>query len=122
MRLEIDAANQLVRQIRTARSYEDLATLNASLQAMVAQMQGIDRAEWTLLQDMRSARGRNDPQFEDAVKRVRPAFAGGFRKVAVLVSTQVGRLQVQRFLEKSESPSRVFLDEHEATDWLSERD
>ena len=121
MRVEIDAVQRMVRQIRTARVYEDIETFSASLQALVAHMQSVDRAQWVLLQDMRAARGRNDPQFEAAVKRSRPALSGGFRKVAVLVATQVGRLQVQRFLEESGTLSRAFLDEREALDWLKSR-
>lgn len=122
MSVEIDAGQRLVRQIRTARSYEDLPTLTTSLQTMVTQMQGIVRADWVLLQDMRAARGRNDPQFEAAIKRAQPMLSGGFRRVAVLVGTQVGRLQVQRFLEKAQTQSRAFLDEHEALEWLRARD
>lgn len=120
MRLDVDRELRLVRQTRTARSYEDAATLRRSLGELVAQMHGIVRAEYVLLQDMRASRGRNDPEFEQTISRERARMSGEFRKLAVLVQTQVGRLQVQRLLSHSERPERAFLDEAEAIRWLCE--
>ena len=96
-------------------------TLQLSIKALIDAMQGLDRAEYSLLQDMRAVRGRNDPEFEQAIKRELPAMTGDFRKLGVLVSTQVGRLQVQRHFPKaSTQQARAFLDEQEALRWLSE--
>jgi len=120
IRLEIDPGQQFVRQTRSARVYENLEVLNKSLDGLIAQMQGFDRTAWVLLQDMRASRGRNDPEFEGAITRARPGMSGGFRKLAVLVATHVGRLQVQRHLPSR--AARTFLDEQEALAWLRARD
>ena len=121
MRLEIDRELHVMRQIRSAHSYDDLPALQRSMKALLEAMQSIDRAEYALLQDMRAVRGRNDPEFEQAIQRELPAMTGGFRKLGVLVSTQVGRLQVQRhFSTASTQQARAFLDEQEALRWLSE--
>jgi hypothetical protein len=119
MRLDIDHERRIVRQTRSARGYEDEPIFLGSLRALVEHMRDIDRAQYGLLQDTRSPRGRNDPSFEGTIMRERPKLSGGFRKVAVLVETQVGRLQAQRFLQPTQQ-ARVFLDEADALRWLSE--
>jgi hypothetical protein len=121
MRLEIDPALRVARQIRSARVYDDLAALQQSIKLLLEAMQDIERADYALLQDMRAVRGRNDPEFEAAIKHALPTMTDGFRKLGVLVSTQVGRLQVQRHFPKgSLQQARAFLDEQEALRWLSE--
>jgi hypothetical protein len=69
---------------------------------------------------MRAARGRNDPQFEAAIAREGIRMNGGFRRVAVLVASHVGLLQVQRFLQRDQVTGRAFIDEAEALRYLSE--
>jgi hypothetical protein len=120
MRLEIDPDKQLVRQIRSARGYEDSDTLRESISAVLAEMAPLDRAEYVLFQDMRAPRGRNDAEFEAALAAVRPSLSTGFRRIAVLVSTNIGRLQVQRYLESDRLPARAFLDEQTALRWLEQ--
>jgi hypothetical protein len=117
MRLEIDHDRRVVRQTRSARGYEDLAALKLSLSTMVERMCELERVDYVLLQDMRAPRGRNDPQFEAAITEQRDGISGGFRKLGVLVSTHVGRLQVQRHIQHV-GPARAFLDEDDALRWL----
>jgi hypothetical protein len=118
MRLEIDPARHFVRQVRSSRAYVDLTTLEQSLDQLVSQLSRLERAEYVLLHDLRASRGRNDPSFEAAIRRVRPRMFGGFRRVAILVATKVGQLQVQRLEQTSSEPAHVFLDEAEAMRWL----
>ncbi|HKP58457.1 MAG TPA: hypothetical protein VJV78_17145 [Polyangiales bacterium] len=120
IRVEVDAKRRLVRQTRSARGYEDVETLRKSIAAAVAQMASVDRAEYALLQDMRAPKGRNDPEFEAALAAVRPTLSTGFRRIAILVATNVGRLQVQRYLDKDKSPARAYLDEQTALRWLEQ--
>jgi hypothetical protein len=120
MRLEVDRERKLARQTRSARSYDDVPTLLISLRALIEHMSSIPRAEYALLQDMRAPRGRNDPAFEQAITRERSGISGGFRKLAVVVTTQVGRLHVQRHLQHAPQPARAFLDEQTALRWLLE--
>src|SRR5262245_50720061 len=118
VKLEIDDKRRLVRQIRTGTPYPDFETLKQSLAALVAQMEHLPRADYVVLQDMRAARGRNDEKFEAVMRDQRQLLSGGFRKVAVLVKSQVGKLQIQRYFDQDELPARAFLDEMEALKWL----
>ena len=120
MRLDIDRKERLVRQTRSARSYEDLTVLDHSMQDLLEHLKTVSRAEYTLLQDVRASRGRHDPEFERAITRHLEAFSGGFRKFAVLVATHVGKLQVQRHLGATSAPAKAFLNEDEALEWLKE--
>src|SRR5262245_21455096 len=119
MRLEIDHERRLVRQTRSALSYEDIVTLEQSLEQLYTQMFGLDREQYVLLQDMRASRGRNDPAFEAAVARARPRMVGGFRRVAILVRTRVGMLQAQRLEQSTQVRAQVFTEEDEALRWLT---
>jgi hypothetical protein len=120
MRLEIDPQRRLVLQVRTARGYEDIPTVTQSIESIVEQMGEIDRSQYALLQDIRLARGRNDPEFEATMATLLPRLSGGFRRVAVLVVTNIGRLQVQRYLDRDGIPGRGFLDEAAALRWALE--
>jgi hypothetical protein len=120
MRLEIDPQRRIVLQVRTARAYEDIATLTHSIESTVEQMAELDRSQYALLQDLRLTRGRNDPEFEATMATLLPRLSGGFRRVAVLVVTNIGRLQVQRYLDRDGIPGRSFLDEAAALRWALE--
>jgi hypothetical protein len=117
---EIDEARRLVRQVRSAVDFPSIGALEESISQLAAQLTPLRRGDYVLFQDMRAARGRNDPAFEAAMAKHRRRLSEGFRRVAVLVTSQVGRLQVQRYLEQDEIPGRAFLDEAEALRWLEE--
>lgn len=71
--------------------------------------------------DMRSARGRNDDAFERAVAKHRAATVSGFRRVAVLVQSLHGQLQVQRHVREDKlGEVRVFDREALALGWLEQ--
>jgi sulfite reductase (NADPH) flavoprotein alpha-component len=46
--------------------------------------------------DMRQAPTRNDPEFEDAMSKLRKEIFSHYARVAVLVSSEIGVLQVNR--------------------------
>ena len=121
MRVEINSELGLVRHTRSARMYADVPSLITSLRATLDQTQHLDRSQYVLLQDMRAARGRNDPEFEQAITRERAGMSAEFRRLALIVSTNVGRMHVQRHMQQMGLPARVFLDEQQALQWLAER-
>lgn len=94
--------------------------LLTSLRSTLEQTQHLNRSQYVLLQDMRAARGRNDPAFEQAITHERAGVSAEFRKIALIVSTNVGRMHVQRHMQEMGLPARVFLDEQEAMLWLGE--
>jgi hypothetical protein len=61
---------------------------------------------WVLLNDQRLAPGRNDPEFEQALVRLRNRLYPLFRKRAVLVQSMVGKLQLTR-LSKADGLTRL---------------
>ena len=64
---------------------------------------GIERAatniphDWALLIDARKGPLRNDAPFEQALARVRGRIVARFARVAVLVHSAIGKLQVSRY-------------------------
>jgi len=76
-----------------------------------------------LLFDLRKAPGRNDDAFEQSTKKLRLMLSELFDRVAILVRSQAGRLQVDR-LNRSEGPAgaaetEIFTEENVATEWLT---
>jgi len=78
----------------------------------------LDKSRYALLVDTRAVAGRNDSDFELAFGPHRSRLERGFRRVAVLVSSPAGRLQVQRHALQDRLGVRAFDDETEALEWL----
>jgi hypothetical protein len=118
--LTLDEERKLVRRQRTALPYTTLAQLAHTYEAMIDVCKPWQRPEYVLLVDMRVARPRNDPAFEQIVGQYYERINAGFGKVAVLVSTEAGRLQVQRTIHSSVvGRLRAFCDEREALSYLA---
>lgn len=115
-RVEHDAARGLVRIIRTATpmpgSLAEIRAAFAGVQPRVAQLAGA-RA----LLDLRAGPGRNDADFEAASRELRQSILSQFSRVAILVRSAAGKLQVKRL---SEGEGAVFLDEAEALRYLTQ--
>jgi hypothetical protein len=73
--------------------------------------------------DMRAGPMRNDPEFERAVGPINRDLFQGYGRVAILVRTAVGRLQVQRVAKANgNSDPHVFTDEDAALAYLRARE
>lgn len=79
------------------------------------------RARLSLIVDTREAPPRNDPAFEAAFGPLRAQMLSGFRRVAVLVSTPIGKLQVERHAREDGLSVRAFSDEIEALTYCNGR-
>lgn len=113
----------IVRVQRTeqaASSVDELVAAYAEVKGLLAKL---DRSGFGLLMDIRQAPGRNDPEFEKAFAPIRAEILSGFPRVAVLVRSSIGTLQVQRHAREDglESEVRPFTDEAQAVAWLSRR-
>ncbi len=73
-----------------------------------------------LILDSRMSPGRNDAAFEASFLPRRKRALRGFRRVAILASTAVGTMQIQRHRESDENRVTVFSDVDEALAWLSQ--
>lgn len=113
------------RRVELVRSEEPFASLDeiaSTFDRIGKRLKNIDTSRWGLLTDLRQARGRNDPEFEQELARHRDPLNASFRRVAVVVETAVGRIQVMRQTRTgpSESRTRVFNDLNAARRWLAE--
>ncbi len=72
-----------------------------------------------LLVDLRRAVGRNDPEFEQRIVPAFNKFTMRFGRIAILVATQAGRLQLARLMRGQTPEPHVFVDEEEARRFAS---
>jgi hypothetical protein len=73
---------------------------------------------WCILFDTRAAVGRTGPEFEAEVARLREYMLTHFRRVAVLVRSAAGVMQVQRFVDRK-ARLLVFRELDEALEFLA---
>jgi hypothetical protein len=113
------AGSHLVWVTRTSTPITDLAQIEQAWGAVNRAMLPLHKPDHSLLIDMRSAHGRNDDAFERAVAPYRAQTVSGFRRVAVLVGSLPGQLQVQRHVREDHlGEVRVFAAEALALEWL----
>jgi hypothetical protein len=117
--VSLDLARGVFRFTRSEVPYaslEDIVDLHQRIGRVFDRM-GRDRH--VLLVDMRRATLNNRPEFEQAAARARTVLVRGFRRVAVVVQTAVGALQVGRHLREDGVPGEVFTDDALALEYLS---
>jgi hypothetical protein len=120
VRVEHHAGLRLVQVTRSAEPMR-LEDIDEGWGSVVAALAPLERSDQALLMDMRLARGRNDDAYERAVARHRADTVAGFRRVAVLVRSVPGALQVQRHVKEDKlAQVRVFSSESDALAWLAE--
>jgi hypothetical protein len=116
--VSVDHAQGVARVTRSALRAPSVDEITAAFDQAVRELDQLDRKRLRLLIDLRAAPGRNDPEFEQAMTTRRRELMRGFPKVAILVQTPVGELQVARITREDGSDSRVFSDETKAVAWL----
>jgi hypothetical protein len=108
----------IVRLVRSSVRFPSRAALEACYQGIVSALTQYGTAGRLFLSDMRAAPGRNDPWFEEAMREIRPRLFQGFARLSVLVSTQVGALQLERITKEDGLERLVSTDEAEVLDYL----
>ncbi len=120
--LTVDPEAKLVRWARTPVPYDAVEQFEDVSRATVLGLLRIDRAEHVLLIDLREGPMRNDDAFEKVAYQFRRDIHHGFTRVAVLVRTSAGRLQISRHVTERPDDARnhpTFLDEAEARAYLA---
>jgi hypothetical protein len=114
-RVEVDKAAGLVRIVRTAEPMpKDTGEIRRIFESMAPEVRKVAGAR--LLIDLRGGPpGRNDEAFESASNDTTRGLDGLFARVAILVRTAAGKLQVRRM---SSGARQVFQDEAEALRYL----
>ena len=121
-RAEQMAGTSVIVVRRSSVPFSTAEDLNRCFGALNDALERIDKPKHELLVDIRAVAGRNDSQFELAFEPHRARLERGFRRVAVLVSSPAGRLQVQRHAIQDGLGVRAFQDEAEALEWLKRKD
>jgi hypothetical protein len=114
----------IIRFKRLNATTRSVAETREQLQRMIDALNSVDRSIHHLLMDTRDAPTRHaipEAEFEKVLDEFRKQLMIGFAKVAVLVKTSVGKLQVTRMTREDGVDARVFEDEAEALAYLSGR-
>lgn len=107
---------------RTSAPFEALDQMRARFLEVIGLIDRIGRDGASLLVDTSEAPARNDPAFEAAFDPIRVRLLSGFKRVAVVVKTPVGKLQADRHGRQDKSGALTFNDRALAEAWVSERD
>ncbi|WP_437902796.1 hypothetical protein WME95_30065 [Sorangium sp. So ce327] len=116
----IDHTAKLVRITRSAQPFDSIEQIEQKCREVTAALAPVDRTAMSLLLDIRAAPGRNDPKFEEATLRLRTASVRGFERIAVLVQTPAGALQVRRHNREDGVDRLISDDEGELLTYLAE--
>lgn len=116
--ITVDDERKIVHRVRTDRPFAAIAELERSSEDMLRALSTVDRRRHAMLVDVRLAPPRNDPAFEEVVGRYQTRLYRGFRRVAILVKTEAGRLQLTRLVRGILRHGRTFLDEQAALAYL----
>lgn len=118
----VDERLFIVRVVRSDKPFASISELDASYAQLIPALNALDKPRYALLSDIRAVPGRNDPEFEAALARLRPLWLTGFRRVGVLVKSSVGQLQVQRYAKQDEVTRLVSRDEAEVLRYLTQEE
>lgn len=91
---------RVVRVIRTAKNHPSPQVMEQSYLLVALALDRHGRSGRGLLMDVRNAIGRNEPEYEAPLRRVRQRNDAGFARIAVLVRTSAGLLQLLRLSEE----------------------
>ena len=108
----------ILRVVRSRLAFASLEELSEAWDALNRALDQMGRERFSVLIDMRLATGRNDSAFEAAFDNHRKEVQRDFLRVAVVVSSPAGRLQVQRHATKDRVTTRAFADVADAIAWL----
>jgi hypothetical protein len=116
-RVVADDRARVVWLIRSTTAFPSLESIEQSF-ARVSHAVSTTAPEWSLLIDSREGPLRNDPAFEEILARARGRIVDRYARVAVLVKSAVGKLQVARYAREDHKSPRVFDDEDAALTYL----
>ncbi len=116
--VERTAIPPMIRVTRSGAAFEREEDIVSSSQAVLDAMARFDRAKYRLLVDLREGPLRTDKAFEARFERFRVDMLKGYARVAILVRSAVGKLQVQRHAREDATPLQVFDDEKAALEFL----
>jgi hypothetical protein len=108
----------LVRYVRTSVPYANMLEYETLHERIAEILDQHGRKHRVLLVDVREAVMNTDPAFEKVAVRVRQLLARDFRRIAFLVKTAIGSLQVSRLIREDSLDASAFSDETAAISFL----
>jgi len=117
--LNWDGRRALARFVRTELPYATSADIDDDGLAIQHVLERPGKIR--LLVDLRSIVPRNDPSFETSIAGFRRRVLGGRQRVAIVVRTAMGALQVKRHIREDGFEVEVFTSEEEALAYLDMR-
>ncbi len=99
---------------RSAKPLPQLPAARDLIVAMIESLEQLPRERLGLIADMRGPIGRSDDDFEAVMNELRPRIFAGFPRIAVLVRSSVGMLQVQRLGRVDGLSARLLVTHDEA--------
>jgi hypothetical protein len=96
----LEHGGRVVRILRSAVAYPNPETAEQAYLGLYPVLDLLGRSGRCLLNDQRLAIGRNEPEYEAAFARIRSRTTPGFRKIATLVRSKVGKLQLHRMIRE----------------------
>lgn len=120
-RIENDLARGVVRLIRTDVAFRSLEDVELSISEVANALDSLGRANMALLVDLRDGPMRTDTAFEQSMAENRPRILGGITRVAVLVATPLGAMQLARHQRQGALEWTTFNEESAALSHLRAR-
>lgn len=115
--VSLDEQGRVVHLVRTAVA-GTAAEVSAAFGDAERAVSHLPLARYGLLCDVRPAPGNNDPSFETGIAPARARLFARFARVATLVKSATGLLQVQRLALDAGEHGLVFRDEPAALRYL----
>lgn len=106
----VECSKGVIRVTRSATPFASLSQMQLEFDRLNDHLDRLGRRWASVLVDTRAAPPRNDPAFEEAFEPLRRRMLGGFRRSAVLISSPIGKLQVERHVRLDGLDARVFSD------------
>lgn len=100
LRLRYDPSTRFVLLTRRPTPYPSIAVFHQVFDMLSNVLDSISKPSYRLVIDSRDALSRNDEAFEAALASRRVEIMRGFARVAILVRTSVGKLQVGRHAQQ----------------------
>jgi hypothetical protein len=117
-RVDVLHEGRIIRIQRSERPYQNAAALNQERLLLGDALDKLGRKGRGLLIDSRAAPPSTDERLHEEFRRFRMEVARGFDRVAALVRTKVGILQVKRLVADKTSSVQAFDDEAAAIGYL----
>ena len=109
----------IVRMVRTSAGFSSIESLRENHLQLIARFDRLGRRNRSLFVDLREAPGRRDPEFEAAMRELRPKMFADFRRIGLLTASALGMMQVRRYSREDGAPALTSTSESEIMHFLT---